>query len=152
MTRLLLVGCVKSKASRIDHARYLYQGQLWTLRRQYAESSGLPWAILSARHGVISPDCFIGPYDQTIEDTMRDDHLRLLWHSWVSVGIQRHFGLSQRNGEWPDDLVIEVHAGAPYVRALADALEHWPASLEHPVQGLQIGEQKRWYRERLPAP
>src|SRR5690606_29026496 len=49
--RLLLLGCVKGKRSAASPAKDLYVSALWEKRRQYAESSGQPWRILSAEPG-----------------------------------------------------------------------------------------------------
>src|SRR5688572_24263539 len=64
----ILVGCVKSKGTRSAPARELYQSQLWAGRRQYAEDSGLPWLILSAKYGVLDPDDRVEPYDLALSD------------------------------------------------------------------------------------
>jgi hypothetical protein len=38
-----------------------------TKRRSYAESTGQPWAILSAEHGLVDPDQTLEPYDRYLE-------------------------------------------------------------------------------------
>ena len=49
MTRLVVVGCVKGKQKHTVPLRDLYQGQLWTARRGYAEASGHDWLVLSLK-------------------------------------------------------------------------------------------------------
>lgn len=60
----LIVGCGAAKLDRAAPARELYTGSLFRAARAYAERSGLPWRILSAEHGLISPDKVIEPYDR----------------------------------------------------------------------------------------
>jgi hypothetical protein len=55
-TTVILLGCVKSKLDNRAKARDLYCSPLWRGRRAYAEASGLPWLILSAKHGLVEPD------------------------------------------------------------------------------------------------
>ena len=57
MRRLLLIGCVASKASTPMHARVLYKSQLFRARRDYADAAGCPWAIVSAHEmAIIEPN------------------------------------------------------------------------------------------------
>jgi hypothetical protein len=52
---MILLGCVKRKRDHPATAKDLYSSPLWAGRRAYAESSGVPWLILSAKHGLVDP-------------------------------------------------------------------------------------------------
>jgi hypothetical protein len=52
---VVLVGCVKTKGTKASPARDPYLLPLFEWRRRYAESSGRPWYILSAEHGLLDP-------------------------------------------------------------------------------------------------
>ena len=54
-----LVSCVGKKRSCAAPARELYASDWFQKARDYVESSGSPWFILSAEHGMISPDQII---------------------------------------------------------------------------------------------
>jgi len=158
--RLLIMGCVKTKGTEAAPASDLYQGQLWQLRRQYAEASGHPWVIVSAQLGIVDPLDPIRPYDRTMGETLASEELYARWSEAVYHGLR---GALVRNGIVGQCPTLEVHAGASYVAALRDEIKRlegclWfsmraqdslPARIEHPVKGLQIGELKRWYREQL---
>jgi len=82
---LILIGCVSGKVETDEavEAKDLYTGSLWQKRRRYAEgrsresqedglptmgpaqswSRQVPWAILSAKHGIVLPDTKVEPYD-----------------------------------------------------------------------------------------
>ncbi len=55
---VLVLGCVKQKLRYAAQARDLYCSPLWRARRRYAEASGWPWFIMSARCGLLVPVCW----------------------------------------------------------------------------------------------
>lgn len=68
--RVAFVGCGASKAD-VDEpvpARDLYTSNYFQLKREYAETTCDGWYIVSAEHGVLSPDDEIEPYDTRISD------------------------------------------------------------------------------------
>ena len=67
-TTAILLGCVKTKLDHRAKARDLYCSPLWRRRRTYAEGSGLPWLILSAKHGLVEPTRVLRPYDMALGD------------------------------------------------------------------------------------
>ena len=52
---VVLVGCVKSKRDHPSPASDLYTSALFRKARAYAESTGGPWYVLSAEHGLVEP-------------------------------------------------------------------------------------------------
>ena len=62
--RALVVGCGAAKRSEAAPARDLYTGSLFRAAREHAEGSGLPWRILSAEYGLLTPDKVVEPYDR----------------------------------------------------------------------------------------
>src|SRR5438093_12106 len=53
---VILLGCVKTKRDGWHRAKDLYVSTLFDGRRRYAEQSGRPWFILSAKLGLVKPD------------------------------------------------------------------------------------------------
>jgi uncharacterized HhH-GPD family protein len=133
---VVLVGCVKRKATNPTKAQELYQSQLFARRRTYALAAGVPWFILSAEHGLVAPATVIAPYDVYLAD--QSDDYRRAWGEWVAARLEREVGSLL-------DLTIEVHAGAAYVDAIHQPLTRRGARLFHPVAGLRRGEQLAWY-------
>ncbi len=60
---VIIIGCVSRKRSGSAKAKDLYVSPMFEKRRRYAESSGKPWFIFSAEHGIIDPELVIAPYD-----------------------------------------------------------------------------------------
>jgi uncharacterized HhH-GPD family protein len=133
---VVLVGCVKTKGPEASPARDLYLSPLFERRRRYAESSGRPWYILSAEHGLLDPGTIIEPYDVYLADQTAD--YRQAWGEWVAAKLTRVRGSI-------DGLVIEVHAGTAYVDAIDEPLRRHGAVVLTPLAGLRRGEQLSWY-------
>ena len=66
MNEIVVVCCAASKLKGEHKAKDLYIGNLFKRGRILAEASGLPWCILSAEHGLISPDTVIRDYENRI--------------------------------------------------------------------------------------
>jgi hypothetical protein len=133
---LILIGCVKSKRATPVRAADLYSGSLFERRRHYAEASGLPWFILSAKFGLLSPDDVIGPYDVYLK--RQSPAYRTAWGEFVVAQLEQH--LPQLRG-----LAAEVHAGEAYVTPLQAPLAARRATLITPLAHLGQGEQLAWY-------
>ena len=137
---ILLIGCVGAKALSPAPARDLYISTLFRLRRAYADTLGLPWYVLSAKHGVVGPGEIIAPYDTRLSD-LSGAHERS-WRANVFAPLEAKLGpLAGRT--------FEFHAGKHYVEVLQPRLQAVGATVFSPLKGLRIGEQLHWYKERL---
>lgn len=133
---VILLGCVKTRASRPLPAAELYRSTLFRRRRQYAENTGKPWFILSALHGVLAPDTVVEPHDLHLED--QPVAYRQSWAQRVVRQLAERF----------DDLageVFEFHASALYVQPVTPLLEQARAGVVWPFEGLTFGEHLSWY-------
>ena len=141
---LMLVGCVKRKRSQSSAARHLYDASpLWRGRRAYAERSGAPWYVLSAKHGLLAPDAWIEPYDLALNDLSRAK--RGDWSRNVLDELRARFPALAGT-------TVECHAGKDYLdNGLEDGLRKAGAVVRRPLAGMGIGVQLRWYRARLDA-
>ena len=71
--RIILIGCVKSKRQGDWPARDVYDSPLWRARRDYADRSGVPWYVFSAKFGLLDPNERIDWYDVTMSDLSADE-------------------------------------------------------------------------------
>jgi hypothetical protein len=134
--RVILVGCVKLKLERPAPAKDLYRSPLWRRRRQYAEASGCPWLILSAKHGLIDPDKRIAPYDLALGQLSAAQ--RRVWGERVVRQLERRLGRIAGT-------TFELHAGAAYRRAIQPGITERGGSVTAPLAHLGQGEQLAWY-------
>lgn len=147
VNRVVLIGCVAAKLPDVAAARDLYTSPLFVKRRDYAEASGHPWAILSAAHGLLLPDDIVHPYNLELKKPAIADwsaRVRLALVPWLVVTL----------GFEPASTVLEAHAGVHYVDGLErcarwlEAFGTGAPTVEAPLQGLGIGRQLGWYRSR----
>ena len=138
----ILIGCGARKLDHAAPARDLYIGPLFRAARIYAEASGLPWAILSARYGLVMPEQVIEPYDYRLVHRAYRAWSRHITHHLLGEQIRAWLGAGQPRAQ--------VHAGVAYTRWLAAALDdaHLPVWGGAPLAGLQVGQRLSWYRQR----
>jgi hypothetical protein len=135
-----LVGCVKSKVEGVHPARDLYVSPLFRKRRAYVEARGLAWFILSAEHGLVSPEATLHSYSRSLATMPAGE--RRVWGSAVISALEDALGeLGQ--------LSFEIHAGASYVEPVRPYLLNLGALVDVPTEGLGIGQQLSWYSARL---
>jgi hypothetical protein len=141
---VVLLGCVKEKRSTRSAAKDLYISDLFGKRRTYAEASQKVWFILSAKLGLVEPDEEIDPYDLRLDELSAREQEE--WGRQVVQDLVETLGPLE-------GLLFEVHAGAPYRRAIAAPLSLEGAKLVNPLEGLRFGEQLSWYgRSSSPSP
>lgn len=124
MTRVVLIQCTKSKRDTATEARDLYDSTYFDAMRQWAESTELPWFILSAEHGLVSPGTVLEPYDAfRLSDTQADTIATTLSDRGVTA--------------------VRLCAGEKYTAPLVPQLRDRGITVELVADGLRIGERVR---------
>jgi hypothetical protein len=136
-----LVSCVKTKREEPAVPKDLYTSAYFEKMRSYAEQYHDDWWILSAKHGLIDPNCDpIEPYDETLSGA--GVAKKREWAEEVAEQLDERGLLSE-------DVTLVFHAGKDYYGELLPLVEDSGVSLEIPTEGLAIGETQAWYKERL---
>ena len=79
-TRLIgVVGCGARKREVPAPAKDLYTSRNFKLHREFVEAFTDDWFILSAKHGVLSPNAVTAPYDTSLYDLSPEK-----WKKWES--------------------------------------------------------------------
>lgn len=133
---VVLVGCVKRKLDHPAPAQDLYSSSLFQKERAYAEATGAPWFVLSAKHGLSAPTTVLEPYDLRLSTTPRG--YRRTWGDRVVAQLTGAIGPLAGK-------VIEVHAGSAYVDPIRDQLRAMGAHVVEPLHGLTMGQRLSWY-------
>lgn len=136
---VLLVTCVKTKRAQPAAAKDLYVSPLFRRERRYAEGRGLPWFILSAEHGLVTPDEWLSPYERYLPDTPAS--YRSAWGRWVAEKLDVLVGPLAGK-------LIEIHAGKTYLDVIAEPLQAKGARLLSPLHGLSMGQRLSWYDDQ----
>jgi len=135
--RIGLVGCVKQKAGQPAPACDLYTSTLFRGRRAFVEGTCNAWFILSAKHGLVSPDAVLEPYDESL--TGMSVATRRAWAVRVLAQIDSL-------GFGPTQTIFEIHAGARYRSfGLVSGLQARGARVEVVAEHLGQGEQLAFY-------
>jgi hypothetical protein len=135
---VVLVSCVSQKASRAMPAQDLYVSDWFRKASAYAKRISDEWYILSAKYGLIKPGTFIGPYDETLSLMKTRD--RRMWARRVVDELREILE--------PGDRVVFL-AGKMYRRHLTGPIRRIGCAIRVPMEGLRIGEQLSWLRERV---
>lgn len=134
-----LVSCVSQKRGEACAACDLYVSDLFRKARRFAEASGCPWFILSAKHGLVAPGQVIAPYDQTLNKMRAAD--RREWSERVAEQLAEAV---------PDLSRVVFLAGKRYREILARHLTSRGVEVSIPMEGLRIGEQLSWLGQHPP--
>jgi len=136
---IALIACSKQKLAHPAPARDWYAASaLFRLARAYAEQHADAWLVLSAQHGLVTPERVIEPYNHTMREK-----------SSVSRGIWAGIVLRDIQMAVPDPRTTVVFlAGYRYREHLEWLLRTAGYSVETPLAGLGIGQQMAWLKER----
>lgn len=148
--RLIIIGCGKSKIwdkhpeAGPQKAENVYTGSYATVKREYAQSRGCDWMILSAKHGFIRPDFIIpGPYNVTFDDPATHP---------ILVPELRKQVLGQQLDRYDQ---ITIVAGRKYIDSAKEAFGGTTERIATPFADLPMGRQMHMMcqeiRERDPA-
>lgn len=139
---VMLIGCVKGKLEWVSRvpAKKLFVSTLWRCRRTYAEQSGVPWYILSAKYGLVNPDTRIAWYNVSLADLPAAQ--RRAWSQRVVDALVAKYPSVEGK-------VVEIHAGKDYVDyGVESGLSEAGMVVERPLLGVPIGRHLGWYREQ----
>jgi hypothetical protein len=134
---LVLVSCVKSKLPHPAPARVLYCSDWFTKVRRLVEGQNARWFVLSALHGLVSPDKEIAPYELTL-NTMGVARRRA-WADGVYKQLETEFDGCTR---------VVFFAGLNYREFLVGPLLCNGFQVDVPMEGLAQGEQLSWLGNR----
>lgn len=138
MQTTFLVSCVSIKGESAVPAAELYQSEWFKKARAYVEEQKAPWHILSAQHGVLDPEGEVSPYEETLNGM--DMMERTRWAKEVAQELLRRY---------PEPTRFVILAGRAYREHLQPLLEATGHTCEVPMEGLGIGQQLAWLREKV---
>jgi hypothetical protein len=103
----------------------LFRSPGFASARAHAERSGLPWFVLSAKHGLLDPGDVVGPYEVLIDE--RSAAYRGAWGEWVVAQLGERLPL--------EGVTVEVHGGIDFAQPLRQPLSRRGAVLDIPLPG-----------------
>jgi len=129
-----LISCSKSKLATEALARELYTGHLFQKAVAWAEHHRYRWFIISALHGLVTPDQTLQPYNFTIKELRKPER-----ESWAYRAISCQLSKYAPSGSHAFLIMPE-----PYRRHIQTTLRERGITYENPVEGMGIGQQMKW--------
>jgi hypothetical protein len=124
---VVLVSCGAQKGKERARARDLYTSTLFRKARAFAERHGDAYFIISALHGLVSPDQELSPYNFKLSQLRHAE--RFDWGDRVARAIRRQVPAGSR---------IIILAGRLYRDALEWRLVRYGFDVECPTRGQNI--------------
>lgn len=134
-TTIVLISCSKSKLDKPAPARELYTGQLFQKAVAWAERQGHQWFVISALHGLVTPNQTIAPYDYSLKDR-RGSRER---ESWAHLAISSQLTIHVSKGSHAFLIMPEL-----YRRFIEPQLARHSITYTNPLHQLAIGKQMSW--------
>jgi hypothetical protein len=117
---VLLLASAGALAEAPTAAAALFLSAGFARAKELAAASGVPWFVLSAKHGLLDPDDVVGPYDLQLGE--RSPAYRSVWGEWVVGQLAERVAL--------EGAVVEVHGGVDFAQPLRHPLGRRGARLE----------------------
>lgn len=138
LVTLYLVSCTNKKQDTTMAAKDLYAASpRFRYSVCYAESTGTPWYILSAEHGLLNPETVVEPYDRSMKDLSRWQ--RQQWAERVSAALDQCL-------DGVDSVCFLT--GKDYYEYLLTPLATRGIAYDLPLARLRQGEQVSWLKAR----
>lgn len=134
---LIVIGCGRDKTSIATAARNLYVSDRFQRSLTVAQKLTAPFAILSAKHGVVDPDRILDPYDLDLSHLSDAD--QRLWANLAIEQLAKH----------AEGRSICILATGPYVSRLVEAnrARRQPLKIISPWLKLERPDRLAWLNE-----
>lgn len=132
-TALILVSCVKTKASFETEAEHLYTSPWFRNARSLVKKHGREWRILSAKYGLLRPSQRVQPYEKTLKGARVSE--RRKWADGVLKDLLPDARCFER---------VIFLAGMNYREFLLPRLVEAGLRVDVPMEGLPLGSQLSW--------
>lgn len=129
------MSCVSKKQLGIYKAKDLYISDWFKKARLFVENNYNNWYILSAKHFLVKPEQELEYYEMYLPDQNKD--YKLKWADTVISQLNIH------------PCEIDIFAGKEYRKYLIPLLEERGFKVNIPLEGLGIGQQLGWFKEKL---
>ena len=131
--RVTLIQCTNKKRKGVHKAKQLYdESHYFCIMRAWARSTGNPWYILSAKHGLVPPSERIANYD---ERGLSVKQCKEIATKLDDAGVTE----------------VLITAGKDYTNPLTPELERVGIDVIEVARGMRIGERMAELKERTNA-
>lgn len=137
---IAMISCTKAKTNYKCPARELYsKSNLFKKAVMYIEKNHYDnWYVLSAKHGLVDKDREIEPYEVTLNNMKAEERKR-----WANLVYKQTLELNLNLQE------IDFYAGKKYREYLIPHFQEKGIKCNVPLEGMGIGEQLQFYKNKL---
>lgn len=135
--KIALVSCVSKKQQGIHKAKDLYTSDWFKKARTYVETNYDKWYILSAQYYLVDPEQELEYYEMYLPKQSKD--YKKEW----GLKVSQQLLIQDKTAE------IDIFAGMEYRKHLVPLLEGRGIKVNVPMQGLGIGSQLKWLKDRI---
>jgi len=137
--KIALVSCVSKKQLGIHKAKDLYISSWFKKARAYIENKNYnKWYILSAQYYLVEPDQELPYYEMYLPKQSKE--YKKEW----GIKVSEQLVITDDK-----EVEIDIFAGMEYRKYLAQSLEARGFKVNVPMQGLGIGSQLKWFKDRI---
>jgi len=138
MKKIAIISCTKLKQDYPCDVKTMYQkSDLFSKIVKYIEGQDYTaWYVISAKHGLLSSEQIIEPYDITLNNMKARERKR-----WAESTANQIVELGVHT--------IDIYAGQKYREYLIPLLEEHNIVCHVPMMGLGIGQQLKFLKERI---
>ena len=137
--KIALVSCVSKKLQGIHKAKDLYISDWFKKARIYVENNNYDkWYILSAQYYLVDPEQEL-PYYELYLPKQSKEYKK----EWGVIVSEQLIIPNEEKVE------IDIFAGMEYRKYLVPLLETRGFKVNVPLQGLGIGSQLKWFKDRI---
>jgi len=133
------MATARKKATYAAPVVQFYQSPLFIKSLEYGKRYYDRLYFYNAKDGLLLPYQWIAPYDVSIKSFNINEK-----RAWASAVIERL--LEYEN---PNKTTLHLHGGMIYRKHLEPELQTHGFQFTVPLQGYSIGEQLKWYKEKL---
>ena len=134
-----MVSCVSKKQLGIHKAKDLYVSEWFKKARQYVENNNYDkWYILSAKYYLVDPEQKLSYYEMYLPKQNKEYK-----KEWGVIVSEQLIIPNEEKVE------IDIFAGMEYRKYLVPLLETRGFKVNVPLQGLGIGSQLKWFKDRI---
>jgi hypothetical protein len=149
--KVAFIGCSKRKMAYETRVEEMYwPSQLFRGAVKVVKSHHPPydaWFVLSAKYGLLQPDDVIDPYDLTLKKMGVNAR-----RAWAKMVLRQIDNLRQDSSVFPSPITqATFYCGAAYREFLIPQLERGKVHCEVPIRGMTMGQQLKFYKEKLSA-
>ena len=130
----VLISCSKTKLSTPAIARGLYTGQLFRKAVAWAERHNYKWFVVSALHGLLSPNEQVAPYNFTIKELRKRER-----EGWAHRTVAAQLTKYASPGSHSILILPQLYRMDIQAELTRAGITH-----ENPVAGLGIAQQMHW--------